>query len=121
MIATGKQRGLAVLLLVLTMLSASLMITLTMHHRIFGLLKESHMQMIMTEEFWIAEGGLECAYGQLRNSGIVSHSCGLTASDIHLLAIPDGWVIHSTSGSVTVRKGFNTLENRWIKGSWNDL
>jgi hypothetical protein len=115
-----KQSGMVALLLVLAMVAGLLWMSIAIHHRVDGLQKQTQIQWSLTQSFWTAEAGLECAYIQLKHSGSLSHKCGLMACDIDVVAIPNGWLVSAKSGNITLRKGFNSASQRWIEGSWID-
>lgn len=110
----------ATLLLVLAIMGGVLWMSVAMHHRVNVLLKHSQMQWSLTQSFWTAEAGLECAYSQLKHNGNLSHTCGLVESSIQLVTTPNGWLVRSKSGNITVTKEFNDVSQQWVGGSWID-
>ncbi len=70
-----KQRGVISLLFTAILLVAALIITLASYKNVFFQSKRVQNEIVSRQEHWRAEGGLECAYSNLFNTGSVGFGC----------------------------------------------
>ncbi|WCE30365.1 hypothetical protein [Vibrio sp. SCSIO 43137] len=75
-----RQRGAAVLLLSSVLILLSLLVSLSYSQLVLYQIRKVHNETAARQNFWIAEGGLECAFSQLTEPWPPSHpldNCGL--------------------------------------------
>jgi len=75
-----RQRGAAVLLLSTVLIMLSLLLSLSYSQLVLYQIRKVHNETAARQSFWIAEGGLECAFSQLTEQWPPSHplhNCGL--------------------------------------------
>ncbi len=109
------QRGAVTLLLVGALLLLSLGISLWSYKQVLFQLQATHNSLKYKQQRWIAEGGLECAYAQIRTLGYIPKmldNCGLpaelelglqqTENSYRITASVDPIVIHQ---SIDVMRG----------------
>ncbi len=103
------QQGIATLLITSILLSVALVVTLGSYKNLFYQIKRAQNEVKARQEHWLAEGGLECAYSNVKEKIIV-----LASTTQHVVNGCDSTVnIHKKLGNeylVTATQGYATLE-----------
>ncbi|ENM5883018.1 hypothetical protein JGK47_002937 [Vibrio metoecus] len=103
------QKGVATLLITAILLSIALVVTLGSYKNLFYQIKRAQNEIKARQEHWLAEGGLECGYSNVKEKII-----DLVSATQHIVNGCDSTVnIHKKLGNeylVTATQGYTTLE-----------
>lgn len=80
---TTNAKGMITLLVVSLLLMLALVMTLGLHQALLYQIKRAHNELISRQQFWIAEGGLECVLSVAHQSGQVPDSASMALCNQH--------------------------------------
>jgi len=127
-----RQSGVSSLMMVSLLLVAVLMMTLASYRQAFFQIKRAQNQVQARQQFWQAEGGLECFYAQVMEMGALPsswHNCGgepevvvtklVIGSGVHQIAsaYQNQVLYKNISLGGGVRGAIQTSANLYIRGS----
>ncbi|WED21300.1 hypothetical protein L3Q72_11715 [Vibrio sp. JC009] len=130
---TKKQSGMAILLTTSLLLTAALALTMVSYKGVFFQIKLTQNHLQSSREFWIAEAGLECAFGALKTGrAIVDISEGCRLEEALFVTLTeleeDRYRIFSRYLDTQICRSVQAERNTgqivdwsWIEGSWNDF
>ncbi|WP_413285021.1 hypothetical protein [Vibrio sp. MA40-2] len=135
----SKQTGVVVLILCHFFLVAALSLALAGNTGIFELSTSIQNETIYRQKFWLAEGGLECAFSLFANQSVASHEQLLNLNLPYYVAecvtasLQVVWVqqslhhykVTSTVDNISLSRElvvttFPTYSAAWNAGSWTD-
>ncbi|QXO16721.1 MULTISPECIES: hypothetical protein [Vibrio] len=76
-------KGMVTLLVVSLLLMLALVMTLGLHQALFYQIKRAHNELISRQQFWIAEGGLECLFSITHQSGRLPDKASIALCNQH--------------------------------------
>jgi hypothetical protein len=76
-----SQRGVATLLITSILLTVALVVTLGMYKNLFFQIKRAQNEVRAKQQFWMAEGGLECIYSVTQTAHMLPTSSHYSACD----------------------------------------
>lgn len=90
------QQGIATLLITSILLSVALVVTLGSYKNLFYQIKRAQNEVKARQEHWLAEGGLECAYSNVKEkSSFLQAQPNMLSMDVILrLIFIKSWVMN---------------------------